>query len=446
MPRGFQKGPLWAFFHRSDTKPDGSIHFQATHWRCIEALRPKDEPSHVEGSLPLIENAHWFPEALANAIANELDVPGVKKYMIEHLRNCPHATPQEQTQGAEAQNKPAVSRNFRPVLDDEYRPIKRRRLQTDEILPANIDTHFPSTSASATSSFPVSSSESSSLSLSNSFSVSFSHVSQLSSSSNAALGAAGFGLALGLLPTTSSPANGFSSLSFARSIPTSRPVSSTEFTNATSGPLQLSGYTLLGSSFARPGPSSHLSSPTKHLSSINTFSSNSVQSDHQGRAQPNPQHRATLLPFVIHNSQEATSGALKENGKKRARKAQPPPSEFLRNAEGITSKEQAPPTKKMSSSCWVKPSPLLRRSCSLTLIATVATNQPGEADKAPATRRCRGVRTPPTPRLGFRLRAFTRVSQRARLGRIDQWWTPAGTAYAWWASKTQSLSPFVDIP
>jgi hypothetical protein len=56
-------GPLWAHFHQSETKPNG-VHFRATHWRCIDARRPPDEPIDVDASVDvtLIKNAEWFAE------------------------------------------------------------------------------------------------------------------------------------------------------------------------------------------------------------------------------------------------------------------------------------------------------------------------------------------------------------------------------------------------
>jgi hypothetical protein len=63
-------GPLWAHFHQSDNKPNG-VHFRATHWRCIDARRPKDEPIDVDASLDvtLIKNARWFADGASYVVA-----------------------------------------------------------------------------------------------------------------------------------------------------------------------------------------------------------------------------------------------------------------------------------------------------------------------------------------------------------------------------------------
>lgn len=63
-------GPLWAHFHQSDNKPNG-VHFKATHWRCIDARRPKDEPIDVDASLDvmLIKNARWFADGASYVVA-----------------------------------------------------------------------------------------------------------------------------------------------------------------------------------------------------------------------------------------------------------------------------------------------------------------------------------------------------------------------------------------
>ncbi|KAJ7689928.1 hypothetical protein B0H17DRAFT_1134643 [Mycena rosella] len=57
-------GPLWAYFHQSDTKPN-KVHFRATHWHCIDARRPRDEPIDVDESMDvtLIKNAQCDGEA-----------------------------------------------------------------------------------------------------------------------------------------------------------------------------------------------------------------------------------------------------------------------------------------------------------------------------------------------------------------------------------------------
>ncbi|KAJ7200561.1 hypothetical protein GGX14DRAFT_400557 [Mycena pura] len=54
-------GPLWAYFHQGNTKPN-KAHYRATHWRCIDARRPQDEPIDVEASadIGLIKKAPWF--------------------------------------------------------------------------------------------------------------------------------------------------------------------------------------------------------------------------------------------------------------------------------------------------------------------------------------------------------------------------------------------------
>ncbi|KAJ6624903.1 hypothetical protein B0H10DRAFT_1942862 [Mycena sp. CBHHK59/15] len=95
-------GPLWAYFHQSDTKPNGN-HFRATHWHCIDARHPQDEPIDVDASVDvaLIKNAEWFAEALASAIEGKCDVNGEKKAMAGHLRRCAHSTAAEKARAAE---------------------------------------------------------------------------------------------------------------------------------------------------------------------------------------------------------------------------------------------------------------------------------------------------------------------------------------------------------
>ncbi|KAJ7767740.1 hypothetical protein B0H16DRAFT_1787242 [Mycena metata] len=80
-------GPLWDYFHQSNNKPNGA-HYRATHWRCIDARRPADEPIDVDASadVKLIKNAGWFADALATAIEDKCDVNGEKKAMAGHLR------------------------------------------------------------------------------------------------------------------------------------------------------------------------------------------------------------------------------------------------------------------------------------------------------------------------------------------------------------------------
>ncbi|KAJ7222094.1 hypothetical protein GGX14DRAFT_387929 [Mycena pura] len=101
MPPG--DGPLWPYFHKSKDKPNGS-HHRATHWRCIDAKRPQNEPIDVDTSadVTLNKNAEWFQEeALAVALEAKDDVNGEKKAMASHLRTCPHATAPEKAKAAE---------------------------------------------------------------------------------------------------------------------------------------------------------------------------------------------------------------------------------------------------------------------------------------------------------------------------------------------------------
>ncbi|KAJ7151980.1 ribonuclease H-like domain-containing protein [Mycena filopes] len=94
-------GPLWAYFHQSDTKPN-NVHYRATHWRCIDAQRPADEPIDVDSAVDvtLIKNAEWFADALARAVAAGCEVNGEKKAMAGHLRRCTHSTAQEKALAA----------------------------------------------------------------------------------------------------------------------------------------------------------------------------------------------------------------------------------------------------------------------------------------------------------------------------------------------------------
>ncbi|KAJ7196682.1 hypothetical protein GGX14DRAFT_574748 [Mycena pura] len=95
-------GPLWPYFHKSKDKPNGS-HHRATHWCCIDAKRPQNEPIDVDASadVTLIKNTEWFEEALADALEAKDDVNGKKKAMASHLRTCPHATAPEKAKAAE---------------------------------------------------------------------------------------------------------------------------------------------------------------------------------------------------------------------------------------------------------------------------------------------------------------------------------------------------------
>ncbi|KAJ6546775.1 hypothetical protein B0H10DRAFT_2243447 [Mycena sp. CBHHK59/15] len=94
-------GPLWAYFHSSTNKPNG-VHYRVTHWRCIDTRRPAAKPIDVDASVDvtLIQNATWFADALASAIAAKCDVNGEKKAMAGHLRRCAHATVQEKAAAA----------------------------------------------------------------------------------------------------------------------------------------------------------------------------------------------------------------------------------------------------------------------------------------------------------------------------------------------------------
>ncbi|KAJ7817147.1 hypothetical protein B0H13DRAFT_1923079 [Mycena leptocephala] len=79
-------GPLWPYFHQSDTKPNGA-HFRATHWRCIDAQRPKDEPIEVEASVDvtLIKNAAWFADEYMRRFARN-DLKRVGSRMGRHAK------------------------------------------------------------------------------------------------------------------------------------------------------------------------------------------------------------------------------------------------------------------------------------------------------------------------------------------------------------------------
>ncbi|KAJ7227341.1 ribonuclease H-like domain-containing protein [Mycena pura] len=143
-------GALWPHFHQSDTKPNGT-HYRATHWRCIDAKRPKNEPIDVEASadVTLIRNAEWFAEALASAMEAREDVNGEKKAMAGHLRKCPHSTTAEKAAAAtvnptKAEQKAAESQAAKRAresdasdADDEARETgvvkkKRKRVKAVE--------------------------------------------------------------------------------------------------------------------------------------------------------------------------------------------------------------------------------------------------------------------------------------------------------------------------
>ncbi|KAJ7191607.1 hypothetical protein GGX14DRAFT_600008 [Mycena pura] len=86
MPPG--DGPLWPYFHKSKDKPNGS-HHRATHWRCIDAKRPQNEPTgdknedenENNGSVPTARvrrrGSSWLPttRALANLFGGAIAWP-----------------------------------------------------------------------------------------------------------------------------------------------------------------------------------------------------------------------------------------------------------------------------------------------------------------------------------------------------------------------------------
>ncbi|KAJ7192678.1 hypothetical protein GGX14DRAFT_594313 [Mycena pura] len=66
-------GALWPHFHQSDTKPNGT-HYRATHWRCIDAKRPKNEPIDEHRVAPVIGATCWHPPLLPHlALWERLD-------------------------------------------------------------------------------------------------------------------------------------------------------------------------------------------------------------------------------------------------------------------------------------------------------------------------------------------------------------------------------------